>query len=880
MAQANPFDQFDNGAVSGPAPDFQYKGPQAAADVQHTNAETLSASANAVRSATQNRLDVQKAPGELTAQELANQKAALEIRKAQSEQAQAPDPMSAKIARDLQTDNVLGNIQTARDQVNQGYDTGNVFGSSAFQYVPLLGQNSSNLAATLSGVKGSIINDTISALKASSANGASGYGSLTETEADRLAASVAALQQTQDRDSLLRNLAQVDLHYRNAKALLNNEDPRDPNVAKKYGIMVDLPGTQGQQNPSVPPVSPVLPGSPPPLPPAGGAGGGPGGNGGTPPSPGSPTPGTPLQLSNSGYQIEADPALQGVNAHIRGMIQAGAHTGDIVAYMNTIRPGLGDARASDLAAATAFRAQHPNVPIDQYTISVENRQVPLSPLRSTINAAAQSPVGTGIITGANAVTAGAIPKFQSNPALAQAGITALGQANPKSAFAGTLAGGALAGAGLEGLGAAAGLGRAAPIAADAIYGGTNGYLSGDGSLNDTLKGAAIGTAGGMFGRRLVAGAGNALTGVRNDAVQYLRAQGVPMTAGQMVSQSGRLGARLARREDRLAGFSGIGDAINDQRIGSLQGFNRAMSDQALAPAANISQYAGPTSTNGVIGEEGVNILRNARGQAYNAALDGVNVTADQPFVGDMRQAIAAGQALPEPMRGNAAYTLPTRVGNSFDPQGNLTGHDYQQALRGLRRDASSLESQPYGWDFGNVTRQAEGALSGLLDRQAPGVVGDLNAANALNRNVEVVKDAVNRARNGSRSGETGLVMPSQLSDAAAANARRFGGTQGTTDQPFFELSRAGQQVLPSRIPDSGTAGRLEQEGGLRAAARALVRNTVNAPLYSDLTQPAIARLLLDRPDAAVNLGNTVGRYQRLGGMFGRPLALMYTAPGY
>lgn len=154
------------------------------------------------------------------------------------------------ITEDMNADHVIRSIKTARSQIGEGYDTGNVFGSKTFQKVPYLGQNSANLSATLSGLQGSVINDTIAQLKALSATGASGYGSLSETEAERLAAATAALQQTQDEASLNRNLDELEQHYRAARAILAGEDPRNPDVAAKYGMKPlggGVPFTSDQQ---------------------------------------------------------------------------------------------------------------------------------------------------------------------------------------------------------------------------------------------------------------------------------------------------------------------------------------------------------------------------------------------------------------------------------------------------------------------------------------------------------------------------------------------------------------------------------------------------------------------------------------------------------
>lgn len=218
----------------------------------------------------------------------------------------------------------------------------------------------------------------------------------------------------------------------------------------------------------------------------------------------------------------------------------------------------------------------------------------------------------------------------------------------------------------------------------------------------------------------------------------------------------------------------------------------------------------------------------------------------------------------------------------------LDGNGLQQSIRTLRRDASSVSAQPYGYDFGQVTGQAENALTGLIERQSPATMPALNAANAANRRVEVLRDAVNRARNGTRVGETGTFAPSQLADAAAANAKKFGNSQGTTRQPFFNLSRAGQAVLPNSVPDSGTAGRAIVGGLLTGAGLGggtgyaagdagtgagygLGAAALLAAGGSRAGQRALTAALLDRPEFAIRAGNGIANRARIGGLFGAPM---------
>lgn len=686
-------------------------------------------------------------------------------------------------------------------------------------------------------------------------------------------------------------------------------------------------------------------------------------------------PGGPTLNGGGGTQTVADPTKAGVAARLNELLKSGAPDAQVQQYAASV-----GADPASLSAVLAFRKQNPGYRGNYNASDLELKDEQLGGFRGLANSAAQSPIGAYAINAADALTASNLDSLTANPALARAGLRGVQQANPYSSLAGTVTGSGLAAAGAE-LGLArAGLGAgAAALVGDGLYGAAYGAgASDDGSR---LLGAAVGGVGGLgggiAGRAGARGVGNALTGIRNADVQGLRAAGVPLTAGQAT------GGVLKGVEDRLSGLPVIGDMVNARRREGFEGFNRAAFGEGLAPIN--------ANTGGVIAEQGIDAARAARSQAYRDALDPVQVQADAPFVADMQGVLRAGEALPDPMRANAGYTLNTRVGNSFSDgspiqrvgendgwnqyvyqsskgdipfevwppsrgrkgieiaidennasganrlglrelreaashlraeypnaeyvygtrtsgagpgriqnidlssipvaeaaSGSLTGNGFQQSIRGLRRDARAMGNLPYGHDFGDVTRQAEGALEGLLQRQSPGTLPAYNAANTANRNVEVLRDAVNRARNGSRSGETGVFTPSQLADAAAANARRFGNGQGTTNQPFFDLSRAGQRVLPNSVPDSGTAGRAVVAGGLGlaglggGAGYAAGDTTTGAGAGLGLAallaaggtrtgQRALTAALLDRPDVLIRAGEGVRRNARLGGIFGAPM---------
>jgi len=480
-------------------------------------------------------------------------------------------------------------------------------------------------------------------------------------------------------------------------------------------------------------------------------------------------------------------------------------------------------------------------------------------------------VGAYAVGAADALTAGNLDTLGGGQTkLAQ---QYLEKNNPTASLLGTVTGGALAAGGAE-LGLArAGLtaGRAA-LAGDALYGGAYGAGSADGGnrLLGALAGATGGAVGGIAGRGVASGVGRLARGVQNADVSALRQAGIPTTVGQT------LGGTAKGIEDRLSGLPVVGDMVNARRLEGMQAFNRAGFDEALAPIN--------ANTGGIIGEQGIDAAQGATSQGYRQALDNVNVAPDPQFTGDYSAAVAQGAQVP-------------RVGPEFqawaqadlDPlvaQPSFNGATVQDFLQQTR--GASFGTDQMGKLVGRSVTGAEDAMRGLVQRQSPGTIPALAKADQAYRQVQVLRDAVNRARNGTRTGETGIFAPSQLADAAAANAKKFGNSQGTTRQPFFDLTRAAQSVLPNSVPDSGTAGRAVVAGGLglaglgggagyaagdtsTGAGTGLALAALLAAGGTKTGQKALVKALADRPDALVKFGNKVIRGSKYGGIFGAPL---------
>lgn len=757
-----------------------------------------------------------QAAADLEARRIANEKARREL---EAQQQAAPKPEQQKRQLDLSNDEIMAAIQRAKNDLQVDRSAG------YWARLPemLQPQAAINLGGSLNTIASRLTLDKLSELKSASATGASGLGALSEREGALLRDSVAALGQTQDPQRLLENLNEVENHYRNMMILSNGEDFRDPAVAERYGIVNVPPGQEETPDWSL-----------------AGTGGGDGG-----------------QLTSEG-KWQDDPALRGVNSRVSQMIKSGASAGQVRAYLDSVQPGLG-ARTQNIEDWVRFSNQHPQAKIN---VDVERAWVPTTGLTRAAGEIGMTAPGQFAISAANALTAGTLDNLTDSPAATRAAMAANAADNPTADFLGGLAGNVV---GTAGVGKALGMfGRGAqwartPALADLVYGGAYGAGSADeGSrLTGALTGAAENYLGAKAGQKVGSAFGSSLTGVTDPAVQYLNRMGVRMTPGQMA------GGRLKSMEDRWTGNAGLGDRINDLRRRSITDWNEALYRDAYAPVGYT-----PTAT----GEAGVTAGRGAVSDFYNRTLDPVSVSVDEPFMAGISRVKQAGANIPGELAGEIDNTLKTRVGPFIDPQtSQITGRNYQAIRQGVQGDMSDFSGVPrydlYRDQAGNILDE----LDDLFRRQSPGTTEALGKANEAWRNNSILEDAVIAARN-----NDGIIMPSQLGNAVVSNAKKYGGKglAASEDRPFFELQRAGQNVLPSKVPDSGTAGRA-REGSPLSKAAGMAVDAVRSPLYSETLEPLFRAGLLERPQFMIDAGEKVKKYSRLPGMFGGGLALQY-----
>lgn len=498
------------------------------------------------------------------------------------------------------------------------------------------------------------------------------------------------------------------------------------------------------------------------------------------------------------------------------------------------------------------------------------------------NSVVNNPFGAAATGYTDAVGMGGVSLLDK--AFNDGGYGALSEAQPLPMLAGQI-GGSIMGAGLLGKGVGlatkgaitprmAALARmklgkdgvrlAKDAGTDALYSGVVGTAQG----GDPTTSAALGAGGSLLGRGVGKTLGTAAEGVKVSApVQYLRDRNIPLTVGQT------LGGFAKGMEDAATSIPLVGDMIGRRYTDSLRGLSTAAAD-------DVGASIGYKAPRGEFGRELTGDMGDAISEYYTNTVQGANVPLDGQYGADFANVAALGQKLPDDLRGKFGLALNNRV-NPINDAGYMTGETYQQAQRGLKAYKGEHVKAGFEGDYRDGLSAAQQALRDQMARGGGAAVAEgLDNADQAYRLFKTFENATQRA-----DGAGYLPTASQLQDAVKATGRKFPGKN-----PLLDLADNAQEVLPSKVPDSGTARRMIQAGigatalgGAQASDSYLGTDLINPYTIGALAlltaggtakgQKALTKALVDRPQALKTTGKWINTRRGLFGRAAIPLAL-------
>jgi hypothetical protein len=300
------------------------------------------------------------------------------------------------------------------------------------------------------------------------------------------------------------------------------------------------------------------------------------------------------------------------------------------------------------------------------------------------------------------------------------------------------------------------------------------------------------------------------------AQQMLADRGLTqMTPGQLT------GGLLKDLEDKASSLPILGHFIQNARGRSIEGFNRAVADQALEP---IGQALDRRTA---AGHDTITEVGDKLSAAYDRVLPNLLFTPDHGFASDLANIQRSAQAMPaqyvrlfnrtlndrlQPGRWTQQQLLPPNIPNpnnvpALPPQTtwHLQGDAYKSIeselthLAGKYGSSSDAGQQLLGDRLGDVVK----AMRANLERSNPTFSDELGR---INQGWAMYARMRGAATN--RRGSEGVFTPGDLLTAIKRGDKSVQkGSFARGDALMQDFAEAGQRVLPSKVPDSGTAGR-------------------------------------------------------------------------
>lgn len=300
--------------------------------------------------------------------------------------------------------------------------------------------------------------------------------------------------------------------------------------------------------------------------------------------------------------------------------------------------------------------------------------------------------------------------------------------------------------------------------------------------------------------KLLGAAGNSLMNVVSPQLakgaKFLSDQGISLTPGQA------MGGYLKSLEDKLTSFPVLGNAINEARGKGIEDLNRAAYQRVLGPLEEAGFSAKMPER---VGREGVASITDAVKGAYNSVVPKLKLVVDDQLASEMAS-----------LRDMAAKGLPPAQLNEFnrvmknvvDPN-IVNGQSSGKFLQGMLEDLSSKASG-YSADasfaerqLGDALKTVEQQLRTALERSNPEFAAQLSGINKAFANLARIQSAAQSA-----GAKEGVFSADQLAAAVRGGddtARNNAYAQGKA--LMQDLSDPAKSVLPSSIPNSGTADR-------------------------------------------------------------------------
>lgn len=282
---------------------------------------------------------------------------------------------------------------------------------------------------------------------------------------------------------------------------------------------------------------------------------------------------------------------------------------------------------------------------------------------------------------------------------------------------------------------------------------------------------------------------DALPGLSKD-VQKLLDAGVQMTPGQL------LGGVARHAENLSTSVPLTGMAIANAQHRAMESFDRAIINKSLVPVGKSL----PKGVNA--GREAIAFADDAIGSEYDALLPKLRFSVDRQLVQDVQSIATRNTRMLDSSDQKKFAAILSDISGRMGPSASLSGREFKHVEEELNYISRTNRSSPHPSDreFAHAVDDLHAAMRDTLERTNPKYAAELQNINTA---WAIFKRAQGASTNRVRSG--GVFTPGDLlADIKRSTAR---GAFARGDGLLQELADAANRVLPSNIPDSGTAQR-------------------------------------------------------------------------
>jgi hypothetical protein len=371
-----------------------------------------------------------------------------------------------------------------------------------------------------------------------------------------------------------------------------------------------------------------------------------------------------------------------------------------------------------------------------------------------------------------------------------------------------------------------------------------------------LAQVGTGTVAGGAGTAALGALGSFVKPALSKSAQILADAGVRMTPGQL------LGGMTKRLEDIAQSYPFAGQLVRNARLQSGEDFQIAAANKALKPIG--AKVEGDIAA----GPDLIEHVEDKISREYNRIHPNVSLALDQPLAADLGGIAqrAVGKLPDQELRQLQSIIEDQITGKVSRSNGLVPGKDVQGITSELSNEIKGYRTDP-SWDkkkLGSFLGDVREAVRDALVRQNPQFAPQLRKANESWMLYAKLRDAAGR-----QGGELGQFSPTQLESAAKRGETAGAKAKGLA--PMQGFAAAGKQVLPSKVPDSGTPERaammaiphLIGAGGGYAAAGipgAVAPGLGIAALYNPAAQYLLRQAITARPAGAQALRDIINQY--------------------